>query len=255
VVVGLAASEPRWLEAIAPRYAPFRSKAAPRFELELVTHERRSAARAELLAMMSEPPAVAVREERLTMRSRSFAIDLDLARGGRVVGPCHRYPVDLALRALLVGALDDGLVLHGAFLADGNRGFVCAGPSGTGKSTLSTMVAPRALCDELTVVRRRPDGGWRAQALPYWHGRPGEAELERLFLLAHGPRHDRRPLAPAVAWRRLAREVLWPGFSAHRMARAFELCERLLAEVPVEELAFRPTPDVWDVVSRREVAA
>ena len=254
-VVRLAASDPRWLVALAPRYADFRTTAAPQLELELVARERGSEDRADLLAMMSEAPAVVARDERLAIRSRSFAIDLDFARGGRVVGPCHRYPVDLALRTLLVAALDDGLVLHGAFLAEDARGFVCAGPSGAGKSTLATLVAPHALCDELTLVRRGACGGWRAQALPYWRGRPGEAELTRLFLLDHASHHARRAVEPTAAWRRLAREVLWPGFSPGRMGRAFALYERLLGEVPIAELAFRPTPDVWAVVASEEQAA
>jgi hypothetical protein len=253
--VRLRAHDPRWLAALAPRYAGFRSTAAPRFELELVARERGSVDRAGLLAMMTEAPTVAAHGERLAMRSRSFAIELDFARGGRVIGPCHRYPVDLALRTLLVAALDDGVVLHGAFLAAGQRGFVCAGPSGAGKSTLATLVAPHALCDELTLVRRGAFGGWRAQALPYWQGRPGEAELVRLVLLDHAPRHAWRAVEPAAAWRRLAREVLWPGFSPLRMASAFALFERLLGEVPIAELGFRPTPDVWSVLASAEQAA
>lgn len=99
--------------------------------------------------------------------------------------------VDQFLRVLTSVLLfeRDGFLLHAAGLASAGRGFVFAGTSSSGKTTLAREAAGAfdVLGDELIAVRRQP-GGYRVYATPFagaWEG-PVAAlcvPLEKIFLL------------------------------------------------------------------------
>jgi len=57
-----------------------------------------------------------------------------------------------------------------------------------------------------------------------------------------------------AARRRRAAEVVWPTFAPEAAERALDLLARLLVEVPVAELRFRPDAGVWSALAG-EVAA
>ena len=250
-VFGFEAEDPAWTRALEPRYGGFRTERAPGLvcRLESLPALRDAAALAQFAA---EPLTLSLRPgssgRAVELDSLSISGWLDLARGrGRIAAPVHRHAVDVALRALLTLTVPEGLLLHGALVVDGERAFLAAGPSGSGKSTLARLLAARALCDEVSLVERTAEG-WRAHALPFWHGRPGGGRLAGIRLLTHAERHRCSTLPLADAIRRLAAEVLWPTFSAERSDAALELLERLVAEVPVAELGFVPRADVWPVL-------
>lgn len=254
LVVAFEAARADWPAALEPRYGAFASVRAPRFVVRLAGRGRRPVGAADLARLAAEPVAIEHAGARLALRSASVAAEVDLERGrGELAAPVHRHGVDLLLRTLLALTDERALVVHGALAAAGGRAFVCAGPSGAGKSTLAGLLGARALCDELALLRRER-AGWRAHALPFWHGRPGGGRLAGVRLLAHGARHELRTLSPAEALRRTAAEVVWPAFSAAAAERTLALLGRLLAEVPVAELAFRPAAGVWPVLAG-EVAA
>ena len=151
------------------------------------------------------------------------------------------------LRFLLPRLLGDSLAFHAAVLTDGTRGFLCVGECGAGKTTLAGLLPEQALCDEIGVARREA-GGFAVHSTPYWTGRSGHAPLAAVMLLRHGPAHQARRIAPATATGRLAHHLLWPSDDPTAMARAFGLLAELTATVPVFDLAFRPTADVWGTI-------
>lgn len=155
--------------------------------------------------------------------------------------------LDLTLRGLLPTVVD-GAVFHAALLADGERGLLCCGEPGAGKSTIARLVGDRALCDEMAVVDRL----LVARSLPYWSARPGTVSLSDVFVLAHGERHRRRLLTPGDAFRELSRHVYWPVDDDRAMHTALDAVGEVAARVPVWRLEFRPTPDVWSVLTEQE---
>ncbi len=245
LAIAFASDDPRWPAALEPRYGAFRSERPPEFTLELAA--RGELAPGALARLAGETLAVERRGATLALDSPSISARLDLDRGrGCLAAPLHRHGVDLVLRALIAIRADDALMVHGALVAEAGRAWVCAGPSGAGKSTLAGLAGDRAYCDELALVRRGA-AGWRAEALPFWHGRPFSGPLAGLRMLVHGERHRLRPLAAAEAARRLAPEIVWPapGDPARPESVALERFAQLLEEVEIAELAFRPAPDVW----------
>lgn len=238
-----------WSDTLLPRYGAFRSDLQPRFRIRLEVSGGERVAAVLAPRLLAESVEIALAGDELAIRSPSVRGAVDLARGeGWLQAPLHRHGVDLLLRALLAATQTDALLMHAALIEDGGRSFAVAGPSGAGKSTLARLLADRACCDELLLVRRSGDG-WQASALPFWHGRPGGGRLAGVHLLQHGDAHRLRRLERGEKTRRLAPEIVWPSFSPAHSEQALALFDRLLAEVPVSELSFLPRADVWPVLA------
>lgn len=187
---------------------------------------------------------------------RSPGVEGRLAPGRiEITGPLATYPLDAALIAQWALAGRDAVVVHGALLADGDRGWLCTGPSGVGKTTLAALLPEHARCDELVGLRRETRAEFPelvAYSLPFWRGRPSRVVLDGVHFLRHEREHRRRPLSPARAFARLRTQVLWPNGPAATLAGAFRTVTAL-AELPCHVLGFRPDRGVWHHV-RREAA-
>jgi hypothetical protein len=163
--------------------------------------------------------------------------------------PLFGYPTD---QLLLIHALGvaDGFLAHAAAIADANGGYLCAGPSGAGKTTLSIAahdVGARVLSDERTVVRRGRDG-WLVGGTP-WPGEGGYVEnatvpLRGIMLLEQAATNELVPVSPARALAMLYRchfPPLWDDVAA---TRTLSNIERLVREVPAFILKNRRGPEV-----------
>jgi len=248
IPIVFACEDPEWWHWASPRLAAFASPAEPTWEVTVeVTAPTPSFLRSPL-EVYTEPLVVEGAPGGVRLHSGTFEAEIDVSRSrARVSGPLGLYPLDATLRHLVPLAVEDGLVLHGAMLADRGRGWLCSGPSGCGKSTLAKLLPEHACCDELAAVRRTADG-WTLRSLPFWQARPATARLEGVYLLGHGTVHERRRATPADAVRQLTPQVLWPTASAVAMTRRLGLLAELVAQVPVWELHFSPVPSVWEVI-------
>jgi hypothetical protein len=142
----------------------------------------------------------------------------------------------------------DGLVGHAAVLLDGERGFLCCGRLGAGKSTLARLAGSRrerrARCGEPRVV-----GAWTVSTLPFWKGRAATARLDGVFLLRHAGVNERRRLSPAAAFPALGRHLLWPLEAPEAAQRTVDLVADLVERVPVWDLGFAPSVAVLDLIA------
>ncbi len=141
------------------------------------------------------------------------------------------------------------LAFHGCAVVYGDRGFVFAAPSGTGKSTHAGLwlkyLAPEAcllngdkpfVCvpsdaDEMPVVYGSPWTGKEG-----W-GYNGCAPLEGICLLRQDSRCSIRRLHPKAALTPILRQCYIPRVSSTAAVAALSLVDRLLSRVPVYELA------------------
>jgi hypothetical protein len=243
VGVSLCTQDPAWLPALAERYRGFLTRTKATFAIELITDPA---------AGKGEPPPNATRgwaredgDEAFAVAVPGVEVGADLRLGhGWVRSTPGSAGIDVLLRHLLPGLVRDGLVLHGAGIADGGGGWACCGASGTGKSTLAALFPERALCDELVAVRCTA-GGFVLESLPFWRARPCSLPLRGICCLRQAPAHGRTRLDPGTAARRLARIGLWPSYSRRAMLRTFAAFARLVDRCPVYDLAFAPRSDVW----------
>lgn len=240
---------------LAERYAPFECASEPELTVRWVAGEEAGEESANPAARLhAEPVEIELAGQSVRVRSRSIHAVVDLSTGrGELSAPLHRHGADILGRALLAAARPESLLVHAALVVDGERAFLCAGPSGSGKSTLARQLGERARCDELVRLDRHTHG-WRAAALPFWHGRPGGGDLIAIRLLrpaATSPEVGLIELSPSEARRRLAAELVWPSFSAAHVERALDGLDRLLLEVSVAELRLRLDSEIWPLLSRR----
>lgn len=147
-----------------------------------------------------------------------------------------------------------GAFVHAAGVVINGRGFVFAGPSEAGKSTIVKLIGGRGqvLCDDRVVVRRdgsgfRVHGTWNHGEIP--DVSPGSAPLRAVFFLrqAKTNRVDRVDEPKAVLGDLLPRLVR-PLVSAEWWDATLALAEDLVREVPFYDLRFDKSGAIVDAL-------
>ena len=166
------------------------------------------------------------------------------------------YAVDSFLRALLALYLPQrqGVILHAAAVRDAGRGYLFAGRSGAGKSTVARLLCDLAevLSDELVAVRRTPDG-WQVYGTPFWgdFARAGanlHAPLHAIYLLKHAAQHRVEPLSRGDALRALLQCSLQFAEGAQVAEWMLNVVSALARDVPACRLHFLPDAGFWQQI-------
>ncbi|MCI5224041.1 MAG: hypothetical protein D3924_15565 [Candidatus Electrothrix sp. AR4] len=139
-----------------------------------------------------------------------------------------------------------GLIIHAGGGSIQGRGIVFTGPSGAGKSTLSLLLQSsenRFFSDERLVIRSLDDA-WNLWGTP-WQGTGNIAcnesvPLSAVVFLRQAKETKITHLTPSVGLRRLLQVVSIPWYSEEWTNKGLTICESLIQEVPMVELAFRP---------------
>lgn len=148
------------------------------------------------------------------------------------------YPLD---QLVVIHMLEQsgGLLMHGAALAGARGGFLVAGPSGAGKTTLSQAFAPldgaRVLTDERAVVRPGP-GGWLLDGTPFcgagFFAEDATVPLRGVLLLDQAEEDRLVPLTPARALAMLLRCHFPAVWRPSALETALGRLEQLVRDVP-----------------------
>ena len=167
------------------------------------------------------------------------------------------WSIDSVLRVLhsIVAVTGGGCLMHAASAIRNGRSFVFTGVSGAGKTTISGLIPPDAklLTDEISYIRPDRDG-YRAFGTPFMGhlGIPGNnvsAPLKAIYLLVQGPENKVRPVSQKQAAAALLRNVLFFAEDPELVRTIFETVCRLVVTVPVYELTFLPTTEVWEMIA------
>lgn len=243
-----------WRAAIVARYAAFLAPPAPGWTV-IVAHE----------PALAEPETPWIRHEgaittyRLWHDAGRIDLETHLAQVGIPREAGAGGALDRALAYICMQALPrehDGLLLHAAGIAIDGAGHVFTGPSGAGKSTVARLAAGRGevLGDE-NVVLRLGSAGPELFSTPFWGHSTPPAMIRRInrripltavYLLVQAPDFAlSRLTTPAAVMALLTTEKV----ATERTESAdawLAAAERLIAQVPIYQLAFRPTVELWD---------
>ncbi len=151
--------------------------------------------------------------------------------------------------------MDDGAILHAAYLADDKGGYVFAGRSGAGKSTVCELSSHlRVLSDDLIAVRRQA-GQYLAWGLPRaeLHTEARPVTIRAVFVLRQSRENRLVPLAPAAA---LAHVLALPTRTMKNVdiGKVLALLDGLTNHVPCYELHFRKDPSFWKCIDSQLAA-
>jgi hypothetical protein len=157
------------------------------------------------------------------------------------------YPLDELLAVHLL-ALGRGVQVHAlGLVTPQGDGFLFAGQSGAGKTTMARLWQPdsgvRILSDERIMLRK--EGGRVMLYGTPWHGEgrianPGSAPLRRIFMLRHGPRNELTPQRPIDAVARLFACTFPPFHNDDALAFSLRFLDDAVAGCASDELSFVP---------------
>lgn len=168
------------------------------------------------------------------------------------------FAVDSFLRTLLALILPprNGLLVHASAVRLGERGYVFAGRSGAGKTTVARLLVDRAevLSDELVALRRTLSE-WRVYGTPFWgdFARAGvnlSAPLRAIYLLHQHREHRLETLSRRDAMAGILQCSLQFAEGVQIAEWMLNVVSRLVKDVPVYRLQFLPDVGFWEVVTR-----
>lgn len=156
------------------------------------------------------------------------------------------------LQVLLIWRLarrGEGLIAHAAALRDlDGRGYLFAGKSGAGKSTMARFwhknTRADVLNDDRVLLLKKGDGF--VMRNPPWHGEMGQylapyhkpVKLERIFFLRHGKRNTCETLGFEKAFQRLYPAVFPVFWDGKALKRLVDLCGEIIGSAAVCDLSF-----------------
>lgn len=164
------------------------------------------------------------------------------------------YPLDelLIINSLSLGR---GILVHACGVKDGERGYLFAGASGAGKSTIANLWKGKkdvtVLSDDRLIIRKI-DGRFWIYGTP-WHGdakasSPEKAPLERIFFLNHAKSNIMRKIGHVEATSRLI-VCSFPTFwDKNGMEFTLKFCAEFAKKIPCYELDFVPDESILDLV-------
>lgn len=168
------------------------------------------------------------------------------------------FPLDEYLATRLLGRRGE-IALHGCLVAEGDEGFVFAGHSGAGKSTMAELaesVGAEVLSDDRTILAVDGDSvrGWGTP----WHGSykrgsPRSVTVRGIFLLVQDRMDEVRAMSRATAFGDLFVRTVQPTTVASEVERTIDAIERIVGVVSVASLHFRPTAAAY-LAARKSVA-
>jgi hypothetical protein len=198
------------------------------------------------------PPAWIARIDSSYTRGTVFCDELlvsDKDGARSLVNPVLNRLDQLLLMFIL--ARREGALIHSAGAVVGGSGFVFAGRSGAGKSTISRQfqaagTAP-LLSDDRIVVRKIA-GIYSAYGTP-WAGDAQialnrGAPLGALLFLHHGHANRVERVSPRDAFEKLLPMVSVPWYDRVAIEQITSFCEALTWEIPSYDLHFVPTAEV-----------
>ncbi len=165
------------------------------------------------------------------------------------------YPLD---QILLMQFLDgSGFTIHAAGAIYQGDGYIFAGPSRAGKSTISMLLSDyedfKLLSDDRIVIRK-VDGKFSMYGTP-WPGEAGIAvnskvPLRKIFFLEKSAKNMLRELTPKEALEKIMPVVSLPWYDKNLLANYLDTCGEVLEQTKSYVLSFTPDPgSVHELIS------
>lgn len=164
------------------------------------------------------------------------------------------YPLDQILLMHILSKIG-GLVIHSAGWVYNNKGWIFAGKSGAGKSTIAKLIEKSSkgslLSDDRIVIRKMGED-FLMYGTP-WPGEAGyamnmSAPLNGIFFIEPGQDNVINKLSPAESISRLFPVVSIPWYDQEKVDQMMIFCESLMDKIPMYQLTFKPEEAVVETL-------
>ncbi len=162
------------------------------------------------------------------------------------------YPLAELLLIWLL-ARRGGILVHGVGIVDGAQGYLFAGNSGHGKTTMARLwpEGTTILNDDRIVVRPREGRFWM-YGTP-WHGdfqqvSPDTFPISKLFFLLQSASNYAQPSSVSDSATLLLTRSFLPLWDRAAMSTLLSSCAEVALAVPCYDLGFRPGPEIVEYV-------
>ena len=200
-------------------------------------------------------PIVRTSGGKLTVEGAELLGELDPVSGYvDVVADSYLSVLDKFLRTAVTLRVIErgGCLFHAAAVVVDGKAYLFPGPSGAGKTTLSSL-ARDPLSDEICAVMPYQDG-WMVYATPWRNGRVTSAPLAGVYTLSWNG-EEVIALPRTAALRHLTAHIALFLDEVQTRAAAFAATGRIAAAVPFGRLTFTKQTDVDDLIRRAGVRA
>ena len=153
-----------------------------------------------------------------------------------------------------------GLLFHCAGVLDGRAAYLFTGSSGSGKSTVVSLLPDRpALNDDLVILR--PEGrSWRAYGTPFWNaeatrrnGQTADGIVAGIYRLAQDQQVYFESISNAIAVSELTANCPIVNADPVELPSLMNRCRELAEAVEVRRLHFRKNADFWPLLHTRNI--
>lgn len=147
-----------------------------------------------------------------------------------------------------------GIVVHASCIVENGRGYLFAGQSGAGKSTVAALSRPRTvLSDEAAIVwltEDEPlvyDSPFRSDSVATFA--PDPVPLGGIHLLTQSLMIERRPIKPADLVYRLMDKIFYWAANPQETVKLIALAGKLAERVAAYDLYFQKNDRFWERIS------
>ena len=155
-----------------------------------------------------------------------------------------------------------GTFIHSCGIADGKKGYIFAGQSEAGKSTVAKLSLPRnVLCDEMVLLRKKGNGKKQIFGTPFYGELEGinrAADCKGIYFIEKSDFNEIIPINRMTAVVALMKEGVTGGFmSIDRIQRICPtskyllLLTDLLEGIPCYKMRFTKDSFFWEVIDGR----
>ena len=159
------------------------------------------------------------------------------------------------LGVLLIASLQQlygGLLIHASGIVDGENGYIFTGVSGIGKSTMAgiwqSVGAEIVNDDRLMICESETGFTFHNTPMPHYYDFARSGSLKGIFLLSQSETNHCTKISGIRALSKVMANFMQQLFDAKLVEDHLNKAERLVLNVPVYQLGFKPDTDVVALV-------
>jgi len=164
------------------------------------------------------------------------------------------YPLD-GLILYYISAIRGDILIHASGVSLAGKGFLFSGMSGTGKTTMAGLwkkAGAKIIHDDRLILRKTVTGFRMFNTPVYDYEEPVEEQVNKIFLISHGPSNIIHRLYGAQAVSRLISNCIQHSWNRDLIERLMDSVSEICRTVPVYTLAFCPDISVIEEILKND---